>query len=191
MSIKHKGTNTIETVRLVLRRFRAEDAEAMFQNWAGDPLVCQYLSWGPHRDVDASLKRIIHWVANYEYDNFYVWAIELKSSHMPIGSISVEITNDKAETCEVGYCLGASYWNHGIMTEALRSVMHYLYYEIGYRMIQAKHDVLNPASGRVMKKAGMRMEMIEYNVGLRRDGTYYDCAVYRKYRGGKTEWNEL
>lgn len=179
MKINHKGTNSIETLRLLLRKFQPEDAQAMFRNWAGDPEVCKYLSWGPHNDVDTTLIRIINWVKSYERNNFYVWAIELKSKEMPIGSISVEISNDKSASCEVGYCIGKDYWSRGIMTEALLAVLHYLFYDIGYQEIQAKHDVLNIASGRVMQKAGMNFDKIEYRVGIRRDGTYYDCAVYK------------
>jgi ribosomal-protein-alanine N-acetyltransferase len=55
-----------------------------------------------------------------------------------------------------------------------------LFYEIGYQYIQAKHDVDNIASGRVMQKAGMRFIKIQYHAGVRRDGTLYDCAVYGK-----------
>lgn len=180
MVIQHMGTRTIETVRLVLRRFRVEDSEDMFRNWASDPEVCKYLSWGPHRDSDDSLKRVIAWVNRYAYDSTYVWAIELKGKGMVIGSISVEFSNDTAATCEVGYCIGRAYWNRGIMTEALRAVMHYLFYEVGYRTIIAKHDTQNIASGKVMQKAGMLFLKIEYRAGVRRDGSFYDCAVYSK-----------
>lgn len=179
--MQHKGTNTIETLRLVLRRFRVEDAKAMYQNWAGDPEVCKYLSWGPHYDEEASRARIKYWVSRYGEMNFYQWAIEVKDKKMPIGSISVEISSDKTESCEIGYCLGKDYWNRGIMTEAVRAIMHYLFYDIGYVMIQAKHDVLNVASGKVMMKTGMSYVKIETNVGFRRDGTRYDVAVYQKY----------
>lgn len=180
MEIHHIGTKSIETIRLLLRRFKAEDAGDMFHNWASDPEVCKYLSWGPHKDPDASLKRVLNWVNNYSFDSTYVWAIELKDRKMVIGSISVEITNDTAKNCEVGYCIGRPYWNRGIMTEALRAVMHYLFYEVGYQTIQAKHDTLNIASGIVMQKAGMRFIRIEYHTGIRRDGSYYDLAVYAK-----------
>lgn len=180
MLIHHKGTNTIETLRLVLRRFKAEDAEDMFHNWAGDPEVCKYLLWGPHKNAEASRKRIMQWVNNYDIDSSYIWAIELKAKNMAIGSISVELTYDSVFTCEVGYCIGRDYWNRGIMTEALRAIMHYLFYEVGYQQIQAKHDLLNPASGMVMQKAGMHFARYEYQAGVRRDGSYYDCAVYVK-----------
>ena len=67
------------------------------------------------------------------------------------------------------------------MTEAVRAIMHYLFYDIGYVMIQAKHDIINLASGKVMQKAGMSYLKIEKNVGFRRDGTRYDVVVYQKY----------
>jgi ribosomal-protein-alanine N-acetyltransferase len=180
MSINHKGTQTIETMRLILRRFQLKDAKDMFDNWASDPLVCRYLSWGPHRELEDSRKRIVNWINNYGNENFYLWAIELKSDHTLIGSISLEISNEIDQSCEVGYCIGKSYWNRGIMTEALRAVMHYLFFEVGYIRIQAKHDVLNTASGKVMQKAGMHFAKTEYHVGTRRDGSRYDCDVYEK-----------
>jgi len=180
MLLRHLGTQPIETMRLQLRRFQLDDAEDMFRNWAGDPEVCKYLSWGPHQDVDVSRRRITYWMSSYQRNNLYVWAIELKHKKMAIGTISVEVTNESTLSCEVGYCLGKEYWGRGIMTEALHIVMHFLFYEVGFQKIIAKHDTLNIASGRVMQKAGMHFVNYEYRVGVRRDGSYYDCAVYEK-----------
>ncbi len=180
MLIRHQGTKTIETMRLILRRFQPEDAEDMFHNWASDPEVCKFLLWGPHLSVEDSRRRIMQLVNNYETNRSYVWAIVPKQKNMPVGSISVEISNESTLSCEIGYCIGKEYWSRGIMTEALRVVMHYLFYEVGYQRILAKHDVLNVASGRVMQKAGMHFVKFEYHVGIRRDGSYFDCAVYAK-----------
>jgi ribosomal-protein-alanine N-acetyltransferase len=66
------------------------------------------------------------------------------------------------------------------MTEALRAVLHYLFYDAGYQKIYAKHDTLNSASGKVMQKAGMHFVKYEYHTGIRRDGSFFDCAVYEK-----------
>lgn len=183
MKLQHKGSITIETLRLILRRFEERDAKDMYQNWAGDPEVCKYLSWGPHSSEEVSRKRIQIWVNNYVRSNAYVWALVLKRTGEVVGSISVEMTDDQEGSCEIGYCLSRSCWRQGLMTEALVAVMHYLYYEIGYRTIRAKHDVLNIASGRVMQKAGMKYYKTEEKVGVRRDGTYYDCDVYQKKVG--------
>lgn len=179
--IKHIGTNSIETMRLILRKFRPDDTFHMYKNWASDKETLKYLPWGPHSDVNVTHRRILSWVENYKQTNVYNWAIYLKSDNQVIGSISVEITNDKDRSCEIGYCIGKSYWGREIVLEALRAIMHYLSSEVGYKKIIAKHDVLNTASGRVMQKAGMKYEKTIRDVGRRRDGSLYDVAMYVKY----------
>ncbi|NLO10202.1 MAG: GNAT family N-acetyltransferase [Clostridiales bacterium] len=179
--MKHIGTNSIETIRLILRRFRPEDTFDMYKNWASDMETLKYLSWGPHSDVNVTHRRILSWVENYKNPNVYNWAIYLKSDNQVIGSISVEMSNDKDKSCEVGYCIGKSFWGREIVAEALRAVMHYLFFEVGYKKIIAKHDVKNIASGRVMQKVGMHYEKTIRNVGRRRDGSLYDVAMYVKY----------
>ena len=72
-----------------------------------------------------------------------------------IGDISVVSQDSQKEMCEVGYILGKNFWGQGIMTEALKAVLHFLLLEVGFKEVQAKYVSLNPASGRVMAKAGM------------------------------------
>ena len=50
--MKHLGTKTIETRRLVLRRFTLSDAEPMYRNWASDPEVTRYLLWPAHESEE-------------------------------------------------------------------------------------------------------------------------------------------
>jgi ribosomal-protein-alanine N-acetyltransferase len=178
--IRHKGTVTIETIRLILRRFTPDDAYDMFTNWASDPEAVKFLPWGPHESIEVTQRRIRNWTDSYKFDNTYIWAICLKRTNHVIGSISAEILNDPGKSCEVGYCLGRQFWRQGIMTEALRAVMHFLFYEIGYERITARHDILNAASGRVMQKVGMHLDKIMYHVSMRRDKTYSDVAIYVK-----------
>jgi len=40
--MNHRGTQKLETERLILRRLTEADAEAMFRNWASDPEVTRY-----------------------------------------------------------------------------------------------------------------------------------------------------
>ena len=56
--MKHCGTQTIETERLILRQFKSEDADAMFKNWANDEEVTKYLTWPPHGTVDVTKESI-------------------------------------------------------------------------------------------------------------------------------------
>jgi len=156
--MKHLGTVTIETPRLILRRFTLEDAQAMYDNWASDPEVSKYLTWPAHRSVDVSRTVLEAWVADYEKEDNYQWAIELKSLGQPVGSISVVSHNDRARLVHIGYCLGKAWWHQGIMPEALKAVMDFFFQEVGVNRVESRHDPNNPNSGRVMQKCGMKYE---------------------------------
>ena len=156
--LTHKGTQTIETARLILRRAVCEDAVPMFRNWASEPEVTKYLTWPTHESLAVSETVIGSWLAEYEKDNYYQWMIVLKELGEPIGSISVVRQNDRVEEAEIGYCIGSRWWHKGITTEALTAVMAYLFTEVGMNRVSARHDPNNPHSGGVMRKCGMKYE---------------------------------
>ena len=49
----HKGTVTIETKRLVLRKFIDKDIPAVYANWTSDDRVTEFLTWPTHRSVSS------------------------------------------------------------------------------------------------------------------------------------------
>lgn len=158
--MKHCGTQTITTERLILRRFKEADAEPMFDNWANDPDVTKFMTWQPHGDISVTVNVLREWIASYDHDDFYNWAIVLKNSNMPIGSIgcmpNVSRSNDLVMS--VGYCISKAYWHKGFTSEALAAVIDYLFGNTDCIRIEANHDPRNPNSGRVMKKCGMQYE---------------------------------
>lgn len=156
--MKHLGTKELETSRLILRRFTMLDAEPMYRNWASDPEVTKFLTWPPHSSVEISSMVLSSWVAGYEKDDFYQWAIVLKEVGEPIGSISVVHCNDALEIAHIGYCIGRSWWRKGYMTEAFGAVIDYLFDQVGVNRIESVHDPANPNSGAVMRKCGLRYE---------------------------------
>lgn len=157
--MRHCGTQSIETKRLILRRFTLDDAEAMYQNWASDPEVTKYLTWPAHTSVEVSRAVLQDWVSSYARSDFYQWAIVLKEHGPdPIGSISAVDWNDNVAKVHIGYCMGKAWWHQGIMTEALGAVMAFFFDEVGANRIESRHDPRNPHSGMVMKKCGMQYE---------------------------------
>lgn len=175
--LTHKGTVTLETPRLILRRFTADDAQAMFDNWANDADVCRYLTWLPHGQVENTRALLERWAAGYEDAGNYQWAIELKALGRPVGSIGVGHFSERNLSCEVGYCMGKPWWGQGIMTEALRAVLAFLFEEVGMHRVEARHDPRNVGSGRVMEKAGMTLEGTLRDAMLRNDGSFHDLDV--------------
>lgn len=156
--MKHLGTRILETDRLILRPFRAEDAQAMYDNWASDPEVTKFLSWPTYQYIDDAHSILKTWLNGYEKSDFYQWAIVLKELGQPIGSISVVNSDDRVDMAEIGYCIGKTWWGHGIMPEAMQAVMKYLFEEVGMQRIEAGHDPENPASGAVIRKCGLKYE---------------------------------
>lgn len=154
------GTQTIETRRLVLRRFRIEDAEDMYRNWASDPEVTKFLTWPPHASVDFTKSLLNDWISKYEDGGYFNWGMEYKENGKVIGSISVVKLNENIEAADIGYCMSRAFWGQGLMPEALKEVINYLFDEVGLNRIAASHDANNPKSGRVMDKAGMKREGI-------------------------------
>ena len=72
-----------------------------------------------------------------------------------IGDISIVAMDENDSSCEIGYILGQNYWGRGMMTEALKAVLDFCFTRVGFQKVRACYASLNPASGRVMEKAGM------------------------------------
>ncbi|MBQ6066153.1 MAG: GNAT family N-acetyltransferase [Clostridia bacterium] len=182
--LTHKGTQTITTERLTLRRFTVDDAQEMYDNWANDPRVTKFLSWEPHASPEATAALLKDWVAAYENANCYNWVMEYKK-HC-IGTISVVRISDRNESAELGYDLGFDYWNMGFMTETVKAVIAFLFDEVGCHRIVIRHAVKNPASGKVAQKCGLTHEGTQHEAFKDRDGEFLDLAEYAILRD---EWN--
>ena len=158
-SMRHCGTQLLETERLILRRFEIGDAEAMYRNWASDTDVTKYLTWPAHAGIDISKAVLEDWISSYSKDDYYQWAIVLKEHGSdPIGSIAAVHMNDDIDMIHIGYCLGKTWWHQGIMSEALQATMDFFFDKVGANRIESRHDPRNPHSGMVMKKCGMKYE---------------------------------
>ena len=171
------NTKTLETERLILRKFTIEDAEGMFNNWATDSLVNKFLAWPLHKSVDETKEVISKWISNYE-NGSYNWIVEMKDTHEVIGSICEEGKSIKNNPISLGYCYGSKYWNKGYASEVLRRVIEYLLLEQDFYLVEANHRSSNPASGRVMQKAGMKYDGTLRERKINKDETRSDVIYY-------------
>lgn len=160
----------IVTERLILRPFKDGDANAMYNNWTYDERVAKYCRWYPHNNVSET-----EMFLNYCKSAEYCWAITLKDKDEPIGCIDV-VRMSEDNVPELGYVLGYDYWGKGIMTEAVKAVVAE-FVKCGFNKIEACHNIDNPASGKVMEKAGMTY--VRNSMGLKKFGS--DELVEVKY----------
>lgn len=171
-------SKTIETERLILRKFELGDANDMYNNYASHEIVTTFLTWKPHKSIEDTkeyLSEIV--IPEYKNEHTYRWAIVLKEINEVIGCIDVVHKNIPKTSAELGYVLSDYHWGKGIMPEAAKAVIAYLFEERFHR-ITAVHDVDNPKSGRVMQKAGMEYEGTLRQYEIRSDGKFCDCKLY-------------
>lgn len=155
--MKELGTRNLETERLILRKYKIEDARGMYENWGSDPKCNIYLPWELHENVEQTKEIITEWISLYKDDKFN-WIIELKETNEVIGGINVVKLRKRENICEIGYCIGSKFWNKGYTTEALRKIIEFLFEECELYLIEAKHHKTNISSGKVMEKSGMIIE---------------------------------
>lgn len=188
--MKHQGTVTLETERLILRRFAVTDAEAMFRNWASSEEVARFLTWEPHENTGVTEALLREWVSAYDKPDTYNWVLVLKETGEPIGNLSVVRYYKETECAMLGWCLGTRWWGRGYMPEAGKAVLRYLFETVGVRRVCANHDLQNPKSGRVMQKLGMKQEGILRQHGFARgrivDDVWYGILAdeYREMQHG-------
>jgi ribosomal-protein-alanine N-acetyltransferase len=168
----HKGTVTLETERLILRRFTTDDADAMFRNWASDPEVTKYLTWQPHTSIDVTLQQIDSLISKYAEPHFYQWAIVPKDLGEPIGGINIVRSNMDTGSVTVAYRIGKAWWRKGYASEAFATVIKFLFEEVGVNRIEATHPLENPNSGKVMAKCGLKYEGTLRQAGKNTQGLF-------------------
>ena len=145
------NTPTLETKRLILRKFTENDIEALFLILK-DKEVNTFLPWYPMKNLEQAKKFYEErYTFTYLKPQGYAYAICLKSDNFPIGYIKV----DMEEPHDFGYGLRKEFWHQGIVSEAAKAVVEQVKKD-GLPYITATHDVNNPRSGNVMKKVGMK-----------------------------------
>lgn len=144
----------INTNSLTLRRWRENDAEALYK-YASDGRVSEMALWPRHTSVDMSREVI----KDFFQPNPFTLAMVLKETNEPIGCIGLvpagaEHYRPFANEREVGYWIGFPYWGKGLTSEALKSMIEFCRNNIRLDSLLITTDAANKASQRVAEKCG-------------------------------------
>ncbi len=180
--MKDLGTQRLETERLILRKIELNDYKKAYTNWCSDPEVPKHLPWEAHENEDVTKNLYELWIKEYEEPYKFKWIVIEKESNEPIGTISVVNFKERDSRAEIGYCYGTKWWGKGYATEALKTVIDYLLNEVEIEMITAGYEVSNPASGRVMEKAGMEYACLMPKWMINKEGKREDIKYYMKLK---------
>ena len=174
---------TFATARLVARPPRGEDAPAVFAAYANDPEVTRYLAWRAYDRVEPLAIFLRESAANWEKGaGHYAWLLSLRGTEPPIGSIGVTFEN--GGRAMFGYVLAKKFWQRGLAAEALTHLVDWALAQPGIFRAYAFCDVDNPASARVMEKAGMVREGVlrRWHVAPTLGPEPRDCIVCARVR---------
>ena len=148
---------TIRTKRLTLRAAKMSDAEDLYE-YSRDPAVAKHVLWDAHTSIHQTRAYIRYLIRQYKNGQPSSFVISITETGKVVGTIVFMWIQQENRSAEVGYSLSRSYWNQGIMTEALTALLDFGFLKLNLNRIEAQHESDNPASGRVMAKAGMSFE---------------------------------
>ena len=181
----------LETERLLLRRFTADDLEGLLELDA-DPEVMRYVTGGiPTSREELEQEVLPAFLGYYEqYAGFGFWAAVEKGTGLLVGWFHLRPeTPERPADVELGYRLRRSAWGKGYATEGARALIAKGFTELGVERVYATTMVVNVASWRVMEKAGLRFvrtfrQPWPYAIEGEEEGDV-------EYALSRAEWHEL
>ena len=156
--LTHIGTNTIETERLILRRFEYTDDEAMLKYWVADEKIQSLYSEPVYSTKEAVKELLDKYIGSYEKIDYYRWAIVEKTTSECIGQIAYFLVDSKNHFAEIEYCIGSEFQCKGFATEATKAVIAYGFGKINLHKVQICTKTINAPSKRVIEKCGFTYE---------------------------------
>lgn len=166
----------IETDRLILRPFTLEDASNVAKMANDYELYKTTLNlpypYEPHMATA--------WIVTHEdrfiNDGMLTLAVVVKETDTLVGAISLGKL-EKHRSGEIGYWIGKAYWGNGYAEEATNQVIGFGFEMMGLNRILGRYLAINPASGRVMSKCGMRFEGV-LKEAIVKEQYYHDVGYY-------------
>ena len=168
----------IETDRLILRRYKESDIDAIYE-MITDERLSKYIKF-PKLSKEEELECIRKWISVADESKYEKWVIELKKDGTVVGNIDVNTVVKKHNYCNVGYTIRYDYWGNGYASEALEAVSNHLLENSGYYLVECSCNELNTQSFKVMIKAGFKKDGYIKNRRLNKDGTYSGVEYYSK-----------
>ena len=151
------GMPTLETRRLILRQLRATDVTDIFE-YASDPEVSRYTLWDTHTTLDETRVFLNYIIDQHRRGEGMVWAVTLRGTGKMIGTCGFGSFKHRDSRAELGFALSRQFWSKGITTEAVGAVLRFVFKDMRLNRLEARCDIDNLASARVLEKSGLKYE---------------------------------
>jgi [ribosomal protein S5]-alanine N-acetyltransferase len=160
----------------IIRDWQMEDVPSLVK-YANNKKIWQNLRDGfPHPYTVSDAEKFISHAVKTNPGTIFAIATEKEA----IGSIGIVLGADVHRyTAEMGYWLAEPFWGKGIMTEVVRFFSGWAISEFKLHRIYATPYATNPASARVLEKAGFEREGV-IRSGAFKDGKVVDMFMYSR-----------
>lgn len=163
--IKHKGTIFLESERLIYRRTTKDDIDEFFYIQL-NPNLRRYLGTTKlGNDLEKNRKYFSE--SNYDNLDYYRWTIVKKEDNKILGTIYLNIHDEKAKTAGIDYWLREDEWSKGYVTEASKKILEFAFDELDLNRIESCGAKDNKGTLRIMEKIGLKYE------GTRKQAMFY------------------
>lgn len=147
---------TFTTDRLAARLPKPGDAPAIFAAYASDPVVTRFLSWRAYTEIPPLEEWLAARAESWRSGSGQLsWLLTLRTTGEVAGYIGVDL---RGNNVVLGYVLARKFWGQGLMAEPVRFLVDWALAQPEIFRVWAFCDLENPASARVMEKAGMQRE---------------------------------
>ena len=174
----------LTTDRLTLRPWRESDLNDFYE-YASVDGVGQMAGWNPHRNLEESERVLDSFIKHKK-----TFALEYQGK--VVGSLGIEEYDEKnypelndRQGREIGYVLSKDYWGRGLMPEAVKAVIAYLFDAAGLDFIIVGHFDWNSQSRRVVEKCGFRyIKTTKFETRYETVETSIEYILWRKQYAG-------
>lgn len=146
-----------ETDRLRIRKISSADVEDVFALFS-NPEVARFWAWPAWGSLAQASAFVEETLESYRVAKFAQMGIEHKASSRLIGTLTVLHYNAQCRRAEVGYSLARSLWGQGLMREAMRALITYLFDEMNLNRIEADIHPANAGSRKLLEHLGFKKE---------------------------------
>jgi [ribosomal protein S5]-alanine N-acetyltransferase len=171
-------TIAIPTSFGLIRPWRLDDCEAVVKYGNNRKVWLNLRDGFPHPYTLEDARTFIENTSRQDPVTFYA----ITTQQEAIGGIGISINKDVHRlTAEMGYWLGEPYWGIGFMTETVLKFSEAMFTHFGLMRIYAEPYATNPASARVLEKAGFNLEG-RMSCSVIKDGKVIDQLLYAKVK---------
>lgn len=180
----------LNSKRLIIRNFKDSDIES-FLLYRNIPEVAKYQGWKLPYPREAAVQ-LVDEMRNIESPQAGRWLqlmLELRDTHEVIGDIGIRLKREDPRQAVIGFTLAPAHWRKGYMTEAVVTILGFLFDVLNLHRVSADCDTENIASWRTLEKAGFRREahfVENYPMGDFYASEYIYSILQREWQAGKT-----